>query len=326
MLTGGGATGKRARATSRRESGRVVRPLVGAAVAVLAALGTAGPVAGASVPPPRPMVFAQDGDVFLTDRTGTFRITTGGGNTWPRISPDHGRIAYTHAGDVWIADVSDPGGHISFLQVSHDGRAGGAAWSPRGDRLAYRTGTAHQGTVVLANVPAPTRRERGTGAPREQVAARAGASRADGWSELREANTVAWSPDGTSLAYPGGECSVTFDDCLSVLDLGTGAESTVVGFGGARQGFATTPSWSADSHRLYFTRQVQAGPVTSMAYDLVGRTTWQIGADGDATPVPLGNGRFLVTSGAGTVTYLPGDGSRQALAPGSQPDWRPKST
>ncbi|WP_412538275.1 hypothetical protein R8Z50_20750 [Longispora sp. K20-0274] len=350
-----------------------------AAIALTVLAAVAGPAsgagagrAGASGPgsepveagPPRPFVFVQGGDVFLTDRTGTFRITTSGGASWPRISPDRTRIAYAQAGDVWVADVSDSGGHIAFTRISHDGRAGGPSWSPRGDRLAYRSGTAHHGTTVLAKAPPPGGGTPAAGAstpgtdPTDRAApgtgqAAPGAGRsapgtglawpgpgqagesggtaaadATGWSVLREANTVAWSPDGRSLAYPGGSCSATYDDCLTVLDLGTGAESTVAGFDSRRPGFATTPSWSADSRRLYVTRQVGAtpGPVTATAYDLAGRGTWQVGADGDSTPVPVGNGRFLVTArtAAGdTVTYLPGDGSRQALSPGAQPDWNP---
>jgi hypothetical protein len=62
---------------------------------------------------------------------------------------------------------------------------------------------------------------------------------------LPQNGPIAWSPSGRYLVYEGGECTGIFDNCLTVLDLQTGAERTdfAYGGGGSYSGRAYSPDW-----------------------------------------------------------------------------------
>src|SRR6185312_4551076 len=73
---------------------------------------------------------------------------------------------------------------------------------------------------------------------------------------LRADDAVAWSPDGTKVAFRGGDCESIYDACLTVGTLATGGEKTVDAYGGgSRQnsGFAVVPSWRRDGAKLAWT-------------------------------------------------------------------------
>jgi len=123
-------------------------------------------------------------------------------------------------------------------------------------------------------------------------------------------------------------------DCLTVLKLATNVEQTVASFGTDSEivGFATTPAWSLDSKRLFWTQQKQVpstglpGPLQVIGYNVSAHNTWQVGRNGDSNPVFVRDGKFLVTSqvsGVDWVTLIKSTGSRVSLIPGDQADWQP---
>jgi TolB protein len=266
--------------------------------------------------PTASLTFIRDGDVWVSKGALAYQVTNGASASWPKLSPGAQQVAYLSHGDLWIADLTSLAAGVPVRQVTQAASAGGPAWSPDGQWLAYRTGDTHQGSLVKVPVAG------GTPIPltRDPLVL-------ESWSGLYEANTVAWSPDGRYLAYPGGQCWAVNDECLTIYDLKTGREKTAAGFGGGgvlSSGFATTPAFSPDSRFLYFTVQTslmgspEVGPVRVMAYDRERRRHSQIGADGDSVPTDLGDGRFLVES-HGELHYLQPDGRRTILGPGTQP-------
>ena len=95
---------------------------------------------------------------------------------------------------------------------------------------------------------------------------------------LRTDDAVAWSPDGTRVAFRGGNCESIYDACLSVGTVATGGETTVAAYGGGsvqNSGFAVVPSWRSDGAKLTWTAY-QMGetaaddqPVHLVEYDAV---------------------------------------------------------
>ncbi|WP_027345602.1 TolB-like translocation protein [Hamadaea tsunoensis] len=299
-----------------------VAPTPAAALAFPAAAHAAGP--GGSI------AFVRDGDIWLTRAGKTTRITQDKGNSWPRLSPDGYVIAYTHKGNIRIATIAD---EPFSDELTHGGDAGGASWSPDGTYLAYKTGDTHTGNLTFVRLSSSLAVE-STRTVRLKAAAGWTARRPESFDPLSAANTVAWSPDGKKIAFPGGDCWGIYDDCLTVLDVAANTEQTIVAFGGGGidvDGFATTPSWSADSRKLFWTQQndiegsSNTTPVHSVAYNLTNDTMWAVGTAGDTIPVHLGGGAFLFTARHGGVPWIALDksGTRTWLMPGAQSDWRP---
>jgi Tol biopolymer transport system component len=274
---------------------------------VLVAMST--PAAATAAYPSAAITFIRDGDVWLQKGPMAYGLTESGGASWPHLSPDGREIAFVYGGDIWIAGVI-PGKPI--LRLTKGANAGGPSWSPDGKWIAYRSGDTHVGILYRVAAQATEEVWPAHAVPEE-------------WSVLQRANTVAWSPDGRYIAFPGGDCWTINDDCLTLFEVKTGNEHTAASFGGGgveASGFATTPAWGKDSRYLYFTQQTglrEEGPVQVMEFDRVSSRLRQIGADGDSMPAPLREGGFVVCSGSELI-YLHADGRRFLLGPGTQPN------
>ncbi|NUR28195.1 MAG: hypothetical protein HOV83_20530, partial [Catenulispora sp.] len=186
------------------------RSILIAAATMAAAI--AFPVAAHAAGPGGSLAFVRDGDIWLTRAGKTTRITTDKGNSWPRLSPDGYRIAYTHNGDIRLATIAD---EPFSEELTHGGDAGGPSWSPDGAYLAYKTGDTHTGNLTLVRLSSSLTID-STRTFRVPAVVR---RRPESFDPLSAANTVAWSQDGTKIAFPGGDCWGIYDDCLTVLDV-----------------------------------------------------------------------------------------------------------
>jgi TolB protein len=299
-----------------------------------------GAAAGAALD--RPVVYARGGAIYTSagnaggNAGGAERRLTGAGaNSRPRLAPDRRTVAYLRAGELWQMNAD---GRRKHRVVA--GAAAGAAYSPDGQWLAYaaRDCLGGQGVYrVRARVPhgrpealfpAVCRTEAvpepAPAAARSGPAARSGSPARALADRLRHDDAVAWSPDGTRIAFPAGACESLYDDCLTVGTVDTGTETLIAGFGGggAPDGYAVLPAWAADGATLAWTEYSGDGlHVVEAAAD--GSDRRQIGAAQDRELVYAGSGRALVTAqhrGRSWVVLLDlATGERVPVRPGSQP-------
>ena len=166
----------------------------------------------------------------------------------------------------------------------------------------------------------------------ESAAVRAGSLT----DRLSTDDAVAWSPDGASIAFRGGDCESVYDACLSVGTVASGGERTVAAYGGGslqNRGFAVVPSWRADGARLTWTAYQQGEtsaenePVHVVEYDPATRAKRTVGGALDREMAYLD-----ATHGVATAQYRGGswlmivglaDGARTPFKAGSQPSVQP---
>ncbi|HEV7825557.1 MAG TPA: hypothetical protein VGP02_11670 [Mycobacteriales bacterium] len=271
-------------------------------------------------PPAVDLVVVRGGDLY---RAGVPLIRTGDARR-PRWSPDGRRLAFLRGTDLWVAagDGSSP------TRVARG--AGGPAWSPDGRWLAY---VGDDGTLWRIRSDAPS------GAPVRVLDTHLVLTPLPGDPStvrgLAHDTSVAWSPDGARIAFPGGECLGVYERCLTVADLGTGAQYVLAAYGGAgaRSGFAVLPRWTADGRRVVFTAYGRPGeqpgvPVHVASCAWAGTGCHTVGAPGDREAVPSprpGSGDVVVTryrDRVARVVLLSGE-QAVAVSDGAQPDWRP---
>jgi len=335
----GGATRPAATGSWRLGVGVVCRVVGG--LALVAGLVVTRPTAAEASTPTLPslVAYVRDGDIYTSRGARETRLTSGGGYARPRWSPDGKRIAFLKAGQLWtmLADGSS-------RRRLGTRPAAGPSWSPDGKWIAFGSLSCTGGpgvyriaanTVGAAPEVLFPRECRTEPLPAERpVTAERGGSLSD---RLRTDDAVAWSPDGSRVAFPGGECDSVYDACLSVGTVGVGTEKTVAAYGGGSlqtRGFAVVPSWRPDGARLSWTAYQKGEtaaddqPVHLVEYDpatgakrTVGRTLDREMAYLDATRgVATGqNGK----AGSWIVIVGLADGSRTPLHPGSQPSVQP---
>ncbi|MFF5294580.1 PD40 domain-containing protein [Paractinoplanes globisporus] len=367
--------------------------------AILTATGallTAHPAPAQATPTLQNLVaYVRNGDIYVSKGTAEKRLTTGGGRSRPRWSPDGKRIAYLTGAQLWTmnADGSGPrrlttraaagpswspdGKWIAFASLSCSGgpgvyRIAAGGGTPevlfprdcRGEELppepagnarqgtpTDRAGTAQAGTPTdrASNAQAGTPTDRASNARAGTPTDRAGTARAGALTDravtarvgtltdrLRTDDAVAWSPDGTKIAFRGGECESIYDACLSVGTVTTGGEQTVAAYGGGSlqtQGFAVVPTWRSDGARLAWTAYQQGEttadnqPLHLVEFDPATRAQRMVGAALDRELAYLDTNRAVVTSqyrGGSWLTVVGlGDGSRRLFHSGSQPSVRP---
>ncbi|HEX5203771.1 MAG TPA: hypothetical protein VFW27_27915 [Actinoplanes sp.] len=308
--------------------------------AVLAATGAflaATPAVARAAAALPAIAYVRDGDIYVSSGPGEKRLTTGGGHSRPRWSPDGKRIAYLAGGLLWTMKADGTARRRLTTRP-----AGGPSWSPDGKWIAFASlsCTGGPGVYRIAAAGATGTPEvlfprdcRGEEVPPAESATPRVGALAD---RLRTDDAVAWSPDGTKIAFRGGDCESVYDSCLSVGTVATGGERTVAAYGGGslqNSGFAVVPSWRGDGRRLAWTAYqkgettAENEPVHLVEYDPATQAKHTVGGAMDRELAYLGTTRAVVTGqyrGGSWVTVVGlTDGSRRLFHSGSQPSVRP---
>jgi Tol biopolymer transport system component len=178
--------------------------------------------------------------LFLLDLSGgvpTSIPNTQGGNE-PAWSPDGVRIAFVGNPDddaqIWVVNV-DGANARPVTSEGRDMRPSSPTWSPDGNRIAFVSLEAFPDEFTIARIVIRDLRN---------------TSRVIAFTLENEfIGDVAWSPDGTKLAF-SARSPGTFDTQIQVLDLTAGAEPRPVSSGHDD----ISPDWSPDGSRIAFTR------------------------------------------------------------------------
>src|SRR2546423_845041 len=296
-------------------------------VGVGLAAGVAALIMGtpARAAPGQRVAFVRGGSVYVHSGTTETRLTRDTDDTRPRWSPDGTRIAFGHAGRLWVMNADGTG-----RQAVASGATGGASWSPDGRWLAYAapgcTGLEGVFKVPATGVPPAALFPascRATAAP----AATAHPATQGGLAErLRADSAVAWSPDGTKIAFRGGGCLAMVDDCLTVRDVATGAEQAIATYGGVGQGGDGLPGIPArrpGGQRLAGTGAGDGRAVHVIEAPPPGDGSRTVGASLDrelaygSTTTAVLTGQYRGASWLFTIDL--GTGARTPLTQGSQP-------
>ncbi|WP_250033456.1 TolB family protein [Paractinoplanes maris] len=296
-----------------------------------------GAVVGVAAPSLATLVaYVRSGDIYVSKGPAEKRLTTGGGHARPRWSPDGKSIAYLRTGLLWVMRA-DGGGQRKLSSRP----ASGPSWAPDGKSIAFASLSCSGGPGVYriaatggaAEVLFP-RDCRGEDLPAETapVTARTGSLS----ERLSTDDAVAWSPDGTRVAFRGGDCESVYDACLSLGTVATGGEQTVAAYGGGslqNKGFAVVPSWRADGAKLAWTAyekgETKAAdrPVHLVEYDTRTRAKRTVGGALDREMAYLDTKRAVVTGqyGKGSWVLVVGlaTGARAPFHEGSQPSVQP---
>lgn len=304
--------------------------------------GAAGLAAPAAAAPgsalPSLVAYVRGGDIYVSRGAGETRLTTGGGYARPRWSPDGRQLAVLHNGQLWTMRADG-----SAKRRLTTRPAAGPSWSPDGKWLAFASlsctggpGVYRISATATAATPAvlfPSEC-RGEDLPAEQPpAAKQGGSLTD---RLKVDDAVAWSPDGSRVAFRGGDCDSVYDACLSIGTVATGGEKTIAAYGGGSletSGFAVVPSWRADGAKLAFTAYQKGEttaddqPVHLVEYDTATGAERTVGGVLDREMAYVDQARGVVTGqhagGSWVVVVGLADDSRTLLHAGSQPSVQP---
>jgi len=284
------------------------------------------------------VAYVRKGDIYVSKGSAEKRLTSGGTHARPRWAPDGKLIAYLKGGLVWVMRADGSAPRRLSTRV-----AAGPSWSPDGKWIAFASLSCSGGAGVYrisvsASTPTPEVLFpldcRGKSLPSEQAlpALRAG-SLSD---RLRTDSAVAWSPDGSKVAFRGGTCESVYDSCLSVGTVATGGEQTVAAYGGGSlqtSGFAVVPSWRGDGAKLAWTAyqrgetKADDQPLHLVEYDTKTRAQRTVGGALDREMAYLDTNRAVATGqhGKGAWVMLVGltTGTRLPFHEGSQPSVQP---
>jgi TolB protein len=301
--------------------------VLGSGIAALALTGTAAQAA--AVPAlDSDVAYARDGAIYVTNGAGETRLTDADRNSRPRWSTDGARIAYLHGGELWQMNADGADKH----RVT-EGAAAGASYSPDGRWIAYSAPACLGGPGVYrvrATAPHGAPEVLFPAACKDQAApapnAPNGPATGDLATRLSKDDAVAWSPDGTKIAFRGGDCESVFDNCLSIGNLTTGMERTLAGFGGggSADGFATVPAFNADGTKVSWTTAAEGEKVHVTEANADGTAHRQVGSAEDRELAYVGTtGKALVAGKHDGRSWLVlvdlASGARTPFRQGSQP-------
>jgi Tol biopolymer transport system component len=335
------ATGTIALTVLGAAAGVLLQPATGAAAAS-GATTTSGATGGSSATGagtlPSLVAYVRGGNVYVSRGAAEVRLTRDGGYSRPRWSPDGRQIAFLRGGQLWTMKADGTAKRRLTTRA-----ASGPSWSPDGRFLAfaslscsggpgvYRISATAVGATPQVLFPAGCRGEALPPEPPLTVTESGGLN-----ERLRADNTVAWSPDGSRVAFRGGDCESTYDACLSVGTVTTGGERTMAAYGGGgrqNSGFAAIPNWRSDGAKLAWTAYQQGEtptddePVHLVEYDMVNGAMRTVGGALDREMAYVDATRAVVTGpyrgGSWIVVVNLTTGARTPLHAGSQPSVQP---
>ncbi|GAA0423349.1 hypothetical protein Aca07nite_23370 [Actinoplanes capillaceus] len=312
-------------------------------VALAAAIGLGGslfqPVAAeAATTLPSLVAYVRGGDVYVSKGATEKRLTTGGGHARPRWSPNGQQLAYLKNGRLWTMKADGTAQRRLTTRP-----AAGPSWSPDGRWIAFASLSCSGGPGVyrIAAGAAAAKPEvlfprdcRTEPMPAEPTAITKATGSLN--ERLRTDDAVAWSPDGTRVAFRGGDCESVYDSCLTIGTVAGGDEKTVAAYGGGslqNSGFAVVPSWRADGAKLSWTAYqegetpAESKPVHVIEYDTATGAKRTVGSAMDRELAYIDSARAVITSqtnGGSWVTLLGlATGARTPIRTGSQPSVQP---
>jgi dipeptidyl aminopeptidase/acylaminoacyl peptidase len=297
--------------------------------------------AAAAVPAlPSLVAYVRSGDVYVSKGPAEARLTRDGGYSRPRWSPDGKQLALLKAGQLWIMKADGTAKRRLTTRA-----ASGPSWSPDGTSIAFASLSCSGGPGVYqisATVSGAQPRVLFPADCRDVALPAEPAIRATEATvltdRLRTDDAVAWSPDGTRVAFRGGNCESTYDACLSVGTVATGGEATVAAYGGGglqTSGFAVVPNWRSDGAKLTWTAFQQGEtvadnqPVHLVEYDAISGAKRIVGGalDREMAYVDATRGVATGQNNGGSWVLVVGlaGGARTPFHQGSQPSVQPIS-
>jgi dipeptidyl aminopeptidase/acylaminoacyl peptidase len=285
---------------------KIFQTLVAATVAAAGLVAAPAPAQAATPTFTRLVAYVRDGNVYVSKGATERQLTTGGGHGRPRWSPNGAKLAFLRGGLLWVMNAD--GGAKRRLTTRP---AAGPAWSPDGRWIAFASAGCVGGPAVYrisTTAPAARPAVLFPASCRDQapppVTAAAPAPTGTLAQRLRRDDALAWSPDGARIAFRGGDCESTYDDCLSLGNVATGGEGVLAAYGGGgseRSGFAVVPSFRRDGAKLTWTAYQQgedaAGtlPIHVVEQDLASGRQRRIGTAEDREMVYESAARGVLT-------------------------------
>ncbi len=284
------------------------------------------------------VAYVRSGDVYVSKGATETRLTRDGGYSRPRWSPDGRQIAFLKGGRLWTMKADGTAKRRLTTRA-----ASGPSWSPDGRSIAFASlsCTGGPGVYRISATLAGAQPEvlfpadcRGEELPAEPAITTGEAGTLS--DRLRYDDAVAWSPDGTKVAFRGGNCESVYDACLSVGTVATGGEKTVAAYGGGslqNSGFAVVPSWRADGAKLAWTAYQEGEtaaddkPVHVVEYDALSGAKRVVGGSLDRELAYVDAARGVVTGqykgGSWVMVVGLANGTRTPFHAGSQPSVQP---